>query len=146
MDYLQRAIELSQASFDAGQFPAGAVLVSKNGKVYESKPSLPHNHGECMVIDMAIEEEGSTLTGATMYASMQPCLMCSAKMYWAGIETVYYAIPKTDVRVEYAYENSEDTAQIGATFFKPVRMIHVAELKQAALDAYSSWVRKIENN
>lgn len=144
MDYLQRAIELSKASFDAGEFPAGAVLVSKSGKSYESKPSLPHNHGETMVIDMAIEAEGFPLTGATMYASMQPCLMCSAKMYWAGIETVYYAIPKGEVRAEYAYENSDDTAQIGAAFFKPIRMIHVAELKEEALDAYAAWVRKIE--
>ncbi len=144
MDYLQRAIELSQASFDAGEFPAGAVLVSKSGKVYESKPSLPHNHGECMVIDMAIEAESSPLTGATMYASMQPCLMCTSKIYWAGIETVYYAIPKEDVRAEYAYENSEDTTQVGATFFKPVKMIHVAELTPAAFGVYSSWVEKIE--
>jgi tRNA(Arg) A34 adenosine deaminase TadA len=80
MNYLQQAIDLSSKSFEAGEFPAGAVLVTKSGNVYESDPSLPYYHGECMVIDKAVRAEGYPLTGAVMYASMEPCLMCSAKL------------------------------------------------------------------
>jgi tRNA(Arg) A34 adenosine deaminase TadA len=146
MDYLKRAVELAQTSFEAGEFPAGAVLVSKNGGVYESKPSVPHNHGETMVIDMAIEAEGAPLIGATIYASMQPCLMCSSKMYWAGIENVHYAIPKSDVRADYAYENDSDTAAIVSKFFKPLNMTQHPELMGEALATYKEWVRKIESH
>jgi tRNA(Arg) A34 adenosine deaminase TadA len=84
-EYLNKAVRLSRKSFEAGEFPAGAVLVTKSGNVYESDPSLPHYHSECMVIDKAIKAEGCPLTDAVIYASMESCLMCSAKMYWAGV-------------------------------------------------------------
>ncbi|MES2225803.1 MAG: deaminase [Patescibacteria group bacterium] len=144
-DYLKRAVELAKASFAAGEFPAGAVLVTKSAKVYESKPSLPHNHGETMVIDMAIAAEGAPLTGAIIYASMQPCLMCSSKMYWAGIDTVHYVIPKSSVRADYAYESQASTEILAADFFKPIVMTHHPEFLQEALEAYDEWVRKIES-
>lgn len=145
MNYLKRAVELSQASFDAGQFPAGAVLVSKSGNVYESKPSLPHNHGETMVVDIVIEAEGAPLSGATVYSSMQPCLMCSAKMYWAGIENIHYVIPKIEVNTEYAYEDGTDTKEIANGFWKPLHMTHVPDLLEEALAIYHQWVKKIED-
>ncbi len=144
MDYLRRAVELAKASFEAGEFPAGAVLVSKSGKAYESKPSVAHNHGETMVIDMAIAAEGAPLVGATVYTSMQPCLMCSAKMYWAGVENVQYVLSKKDIRADYAYENGEDTVQMAAGFFKPIKMMQMPELHQEALAKYEMWVKRIE--
>ncbi|MDB5245029.1 MAG: guaD1 [Parcubacteria group bacterium] len=146
MEYLKRAIELSKTSFEAGEFPAGAVLVSKNGTVYESSPSLPHNHGEMMVIDKAIEAEGVPLNGAIIYASMQPCLMCVAKMYWSGVESVEYVIPKDATNTRYAYEDMTDTAQTGSEFFKPVSITHVPELQEEAIAIYSEWVAKIEGS
>lgn len=146
MDYLRRAVELSKASFEAGKFPAGAVLVTKSGNVYESKPSVPHNHGESMVIDMAAIAEGTPLTGAILYASMQPCLMCAAKMFWTDVETVHYAIPKKAVREDYAYENADDVEKVTKTFFKRITMTHVPEFAEQALAIYDAWVTKIEGN
>ncbi len=147
MDYLKRAVELAKISLEAGEFPAGAVLVSKSGKVYESKPSVPYNHGETMVIDMAIESEGEPLVvGATIYASMQPCLMCSSKMYWAGIENAHFVIPKKNVRADYAYENELDTTAVASNFFKPITMTHHSELLDEAMSAYVAWVNKIEDH
>ncbi len=144
-NYLKRALELAQASLEAGEFPAGAVLVSKNGNVYESSPSLPRNHSEMMVIDMAIGAEGAPLTGATMYASMQSCLMCSAKMYWAGVETVHYVIPKSSVRADYGFESPLDADETAALFFTPIKMISHPELLDEAIVAYTEWVKKIES-
>jgi len=144
-DFLKRAVELSRFSLDAGEFPAGAVLVSKKGSIYESKPSIPHNHGETMVIDLAIEAEGAPLEEAVIYASMQPCLMCSAKMYWAGVRTVYFVIPKTEVKAEYAYEDTTDTAQLAKNFFAPITMSHEPELLDEAMSIYNAWVKKIES-
>jgi tRNA(Arg) A34 adenosine deaminase TadA len=144
MDYIRKAVNLSKTSFETGAFPAGAVLVTRSGNVYESKPSVPYNHGETMVIDMAIEAEGAPLTGATMYGSMQPCLMCTSKMYWAGIESAQYVIPKTAVNAAYAYESTADTAEIATHFFEPISMLHVPEHQEEALGIYFDWVTKIE--
>lgn len=97
-----------------------------------------------MVIDMAIEAEGAPLTGSVMYASMQSCLMCSAKMYWAGINEVHYVIPKSSVRADYAYEDAVDTTEVASRFFKPLVATHHPELLDEAMGAYFDWVKKIE--
>ena len=144
MDYLKRAVELAKASFDAGQFPAGAVLVTKNGTVYESGPSLAHNHGESMVIDQAVDDEGLPLVGARLYASMHPCLMCSSKMYWAGVRYVEYVIPKSAVNASYAYENDGDVDEVIRTFHEHIEIVQKQELFDEAIDYYNSWVRSIE--
>jgi guanine deaminase len=144
MEYLRRAVNLSQKSFDAGEFPAGAVLVTKGGTVYESSPSLPYNHGEMMVLDAAIKNEGFPLTGAMLYASMQPCLMCTSKIYWAGLTTVHYVIPKSKTNQTYAYENTMDTVEVARSFFKPVTFIHEPTHLLEALSIYERWIRAVE--
>jgi tRNA(Arg) A34 adenosine deaminase TadA len=144
MNYLRQAVDLSRKSFEAGEFPAGAVLVTKSGAVYESDPSLPHYHGECMVIDKAIKAEGYPLTDAIMYASMESCLMCSAKMYWAGITKVHFVIPKAATDTKYAYEDSEPMQDRIGRFNAPIEAEQDPALLDEALGLYEAWVKKIE--
>lgn len=144
IDYLRIAVDLSRDSFEAGQFPAGAVLVTKSGNVYESDPSLPHYHGECMVIDKAGEAEGYPLTGAVMYGSMESCLMCSAKMYWTGITEVCYVIPKEKTNTLYAYEDAQTMQNRLMLFNTPIIAMQNSTLFDEAFRLYEAWVRKIE--
>lgn len=143
-DYLKQAVRLSRKSFEAGEFPAGAVLVTKSGGVYESDPSLPHYHGECMVIDKAIKAEGHPLTGAVMYASMESCLMCSSKMYWAGITEGYFVIPKDKTNILYAYEDILPMQGRIQRFNTPIVAKQDATLLDEALGLYEEWVKRIE--
>jgi tRNA(Arg) A34 adenosine deaminase TadA len=143
-DYLKMAVEQSRKSFEAGEFPAGAVLVSKAGKIYESDPSVPHYHGETMVIDKAIAAEGAPLAGATIYASMEPCLMCAAKMYWSGVYAAKFVIPKAKVNAEYAYEDDVAMQEHIKHFFKKFDMQNEPTLLDEAMRIYNSWVKKIE--
>ena len=146
MGYLQTAIDLSRKSFEAGEFPAGAVLVTKSGNIYESDPSLPHYHGECMVIDKAIAAEGYPLTDAVIYASMEPCLMCSAKMYWAGITKAHFVIPKNKTNTLYAYEDNLPMDDRIAQFNTPIIAEQDDTLLNEALELYEAWVKKVEAN
>ena len=144
MDYLKRAIDLSRKSLEAGEFPAGAVLVTKSGAVYESDPSLPHYHGECMVIDKAIKAEGYPLTDAVLYSSMESCLMCSAKMYWAGVTKVIFVIPKAKTNTLYAYEDSMPMHEHLKGFNTPLQSTQDETHLDEALGLYEAWVKKIE--
>jgi len=143
-EYLKQAVQLSRKSFEAGEFPAGAVLVTKSGGVYESDPSLPHYHGECMVIDKAIKVEGYPLTGAIMYASMESCLMCSAKMYWAGIAEVQFVISKEKTNTLYAYEDALPMQDRIQRFNTPIVAKQDTTLIDEALGIYEAWVKRIE--
>jgi tRNA(Arg) A34 adenosine deaminase TadA len=144
LTYLHQAVELSHKSFGAGEFPAGAVLVTKSGGVYKSDPSLPHYHGECMVIDKAIQAEGAPLAGAVMYGSMESCLMCSAKMYWVGITEVHFVIPKEKTNTLYAYEDALPMRDRINQFNTPIAALQHGDLLDEALGVYEAWVRKIE--
>ena len=146
MNYLSLAIKQSAKSFKAGEFPAGAVLVTNDGKVYESDPSLPWYHGECMVIDKAIKAEGAPLTNSIIYSSMEPCLMCSGKMYWAGITKVVYAIPKDKVNASYAYEDNVPMQVHTKNFHEPIESINDKMLFSEAIKIYNMWVDKIESS
>ncbi len=145
MNYLQRAVDLSRKSFEAGEFPAGAVLLMKNGNVYESNPSLAYYHGEYMVIDKAIEAEGYPLEGAVIYSSMEPCMMCSAKMYWAGITKVTFVIPKNRTNTSYAYEDALPMNEHIKNFNTKLVTKSDLSLLNEALAIYDNWVDIIES-
>ncbi|GCE40432.1 nucleoside deaminase [Rhodococcus sp. USK10] len=101
--HLRRAIELADETGDAGNRPFGAVAVGADGHVIsEGANSVATSadvteHAELDAITTACGE-GRTgdLVGATMYASGEPCPMCSAAMVWAGITRVVYAASSAD--------------------------------------------------
>ena len=77
--------------------PFGAVIV-KNGAVIAegwnrvTSTCDPTAHAEIVAIRRACETLGVFhLEGATLYTSCEPCPMCMAAIYWAHIDTVYYA-------------------------------------------------------
>jgi tRNA(Arg) A34 adenosine deaminase TadA len=144
MIYLQKAVDLSKTSYESGGFPAGAVLVMSSGAIYESDPSVALNHAECSVIDKAVKTEGMPLTSAVIYASMESCLMCYAKMYWAGITEVIFVIPKSSTNTLYAYEDDLPMSEHLKSFNMPIHVEHDAALLDGALAIYEEWVKKVE--
>ena len=97
--FMQRAIELSEKTslIDSAGGAFGSVIVQNgviigegaNRVVAENDPTW---HGEIDAIRNACRKVGSfKLAGATLYTSAEPCPMCAAAAYWAGIERVFYA-------------------------------------------------------
>jgi tRNA(Arg) A34 adenosine deaminase TadA len=96
--FMRRAIELSAktALVDNAGGAFGAVIV-KNGVIVAEGANRvvaendPTWHGEIEAIRHACNKLGSfKLTGCTLYTSAEPCPMCAAASYWAGIERIYY--------------------------------------------------------
>ena len=93
-DYLKKAIKQAKKSVIAGGFPAGAVIV-KDGKIIAEGIALgyklhdPTSHPETSSIRDACKSLSTTdLTGAILYASLQPCLMCFSVSNWANISRI----------------------------------------------------------
>jgi guanine deaminase len=89
--YLERAIELARESVKQGGFPAGALVV-KDGVTIAEGISIgnllndPTNHAETASIREACKAlKTSDLEGATLYESLQCCVMCFSVANWAGI-------------------------------------------------------------
>ena len=97
--FMRRAIELSEKTslIDSAGGVFGTVIVQHgeiigegaNRVVAENDPTW---HGEIQAIRNACKKVGSfKLEGATLYTSAEPCPMCAAAAYWAGIERIFYA-------------------------------------------------------
>jgi len=143
-DFILRAIENAKKSIAAGGFPAGAVVVL-DGKVVGEGISIgnklndPSSHGEMAAIRDACKNlKTSDLSRATLYASMQPCLMCFAASAWASIPKIVYACSQKSVATAY-YAGHYDTASINTTLLSPIEIVHLAELEGQSMGVVKSW-------
>ncbi|MEE0997176.1 MAG: nucleoside deaminase [Paludibacteraceae bacterium] len=104
IEFMRKAIALSDESVDAGGGPFGAVIV-KDGKVVGAAANRvtlnndPTAHAEVMAIREACQNLNTfDLSGCTLYASCEPCPMCLSAIYWARIDEYFYANDKNDAK------------------------------------------------
>ena len=101
--FMVRAVEMARESVDTpGTLPYGAVVV-KDGEIIseglnQSAANFdPTSHGEVEAIRDACRRFSLTsLKGADLYTSGEPCSMCVATMYQVGIERLFYAGAASD--------------------------------------------------
>ena len=97
------AIKLSEQNVKKGAGgPFGAVIV-KDGKVISKSANKvtttndPTAHAEVSAIRIASKKlKTFDLAGCVIYTSCEPCPMCLGAIYWAHIDTIFYANTKRD--------------------------------------------------
>jgi tRNA(Arg) A34 adenosine deaminase TadA len=105
--FLRKSILLAKESVAKGNHPFGAVLVIDDKIVMEAENTVNTSrdvtrHAELNLISRAVQELTlEQLAKATLYASTEPCLMCTGAIYWSGIKEVVYASTK-DALAKYA--------------------------------------------
>ncbi len=146
--FMSMAIELSVKNVENGGGPFGAVIV-KDGKVVATGVNRvtanndPTAHAEVSAIREACRLLGDfRLTGCTIYTSCEPCPMCLAAIYWAGISSIYYANTKEDAEAihfgdKFIYD--EIALPVGMRSV-PTRMI----MREQALKAFKAWENKAD--
>ncbi len=95
---MRLAIEASAEALADGDMPFGATLVSPQGEILlvaannQNSAADCTGHAEMVLVRTAQKQLGlKALRGATVYASGEPCAMCSGAMFWAEIRRVVYA-------------------------------------------------------
>lgn len=94
--FMRKAIDLSRAAVTHGNEPFGAVLVKDGEIVFTNENQIytrhdPTFHGEAGLIREFCAETGITdLREYTMYASCEPCFMCSGAMVWVKLGRLVY--------------------------------------------------------
>lgn len=101
---MRRAIEASRAAVAAGNMPFGATLVAPDGRLLWTAQNNQVTSGDCtghaelvLVRDARAALGADAVSGGTVYASGEPCAMCSGAMFWAGIRRVVYAASQDDI-------------------------------------------------
>jgi tRNA(adenine34) deaminase len=98
--FMREALALAEDAADAGEVPIGAVVVV-DGEVVGRGHNQPIGardptaHAEIVAIREAASRLGNyRLPGATMYVTVEPCLMCVGAMVHARIDTVVFGVPE----------------------------------------------------
>ncbi|MCR5314127.1 MAG: nucleoside deaminase [Bacteroidaceae bacterium] len=146
--FMQMAIDLSIENVQNGGGPFGAVIV-KDGEVLATGVNRvtanndPTAHAEVSAIRAACKALGDfRLRGCSIYTSCEPCPMCLAAIYWAGISKIYYGNTKEDAESinfgdKFIYEEIALPAGMRSI---PTRML----MREQAMTAFKAWMEKVD--
>lgn len=94
--YMQQALAEARRAFSEEEVPVGAVIVMNNriiARGYNQVEKLTDStaHAEIIALTAGFNFLGSKyLPEATLYVTLQPCLMCSGALYWSKIGRIVY--------------------------------------------------------
>lgn len=103
---MRRALQEANRAFEKDEVPVGAVIVIENriiGRGYNQVELLTDStaHAEIIAITAAAQFLNSKyLTEATLYVTLEPCIMCAGALFWSKIGRVVYGAsdPKNGYR------------------------------------------------
>jgi len=144
-DYMQRALALARRAAARGEVPVGALVVRGSEIIGEGAncPIGQHDptaHAEIEALRAAGRALGDyRLTGATLYVTLEPCIMCASAIVHARIDRVVFgawdpkagaagsiadvfAIPQLNHRVDvFGGVLAEECATLLSVFFRARR-------------------------
>lgn len=102
--YFHRAIELSKTALATGNDGFGCVMVDENGEIILEQGNAvldendPTAHDALMAIRRTCQQFGKEkLSKCTLYATMEPCVMCMCGAYWAGLKAIKFAVSEQEL-------------------------------------------------
>jgi tRNA(adenine34) deaminase len=96
LGWMAQAIELARRAGNAGEVPIGAVIVEDGECIGEgwNRPIAsndPSAHAEIEALRTAgAQKKNYRLPGATMYVTIEPCVMCAGAIVHARLKRVVY--------------------------------------------------------
>ena len=94
--FMQQALKEAKMVFDEEEIPVGAIVVINNtiiGRGYNQVEKLndPTAHAEMIALTSAFNYLGSKyLPEASIYITVEPCLMCAGALYWSKIGRIIF--------------------------------------------------------
>ncbi len=139
--------QISQEKMHAGEGgPFGAIIVRDDeiiGQGWNQVTSQcdPSAHAEIVAIRNACSALAAfSLERANIYTSCEPCPMCLAAIWWARLESVYYANTRQDA-ARIGFDDAEIYREVGRNLAdRQIPMIR-CKSRVAAL-AFQDWTKK----
>jgi tRNA(adenine34) deaminase len=96
-EWMQRALHLAREAEKLGEVPVGAIIIDADGKILAATSnrtitdSDPTAHAELMALRIAGMRTGNyRLNGATMYSTIEPCVMCAGALVNARVKRLVF--------------------------------------------------------
>jgi len=94
--FMRKALEQAELAFEADEVPVGAIIVQNDeiiARAYNQVELLKDAtaHAEIIALTTAFAAMGAKyLPDATLYVTLEPCLMCAGALYWSKIGRIVY--------------------------------------------------------
>jgi tRNA(adenine34) deaminase len=94
--FMKLALREAENAFSEGEVPVGAIVVINNrvisrGYNMVEKLKDPTAHAEMIALTSAFSSLGSKyLQDATLYVTVEPCLMCAGALHWSKIGKIVW--------------------------------------------------------
>lgn len=94
--FMQLALKEAQRAFEEDEIPIGAIVVQNNkilarGYNMTEKLNDATAHAEIIALTAAFSSIGAKyLPDATLYVTVEPCVMCAGALYWSKINKVVW--------------------------------------------------------
>ena len=94
--FMRHALREALEAFEEDEVPVGAVVVINNkiiarGHNQVEKLNDPTAHAEMIALTSAFNHLGAKyLPDATLYVTVEPCLMCCGALYWSKLSRIVY--------------------------------------------------------
>jgi tRNA(adenine34) deaminase len=99
VEFMRKALELAQVAQKHGDVPVGAII-TMGGEIFavgfnqKEANHDPTAHAEMVALRQASARHGGwRLTGATLYVTKEPCVMCAAGCVAARIDRIVFGCP-----------------------------------------------------
>jgi tRNA(adenine34) deaminase len=94
--FMMLALKEARLAFEEDEIPIGAVVVINEkviarGRNMTERLNDPTAHAEMIALTSAFNSLGSKyLPEATLYITVEPCLMCAGAIYWSKLGKIVY--------------------------------------------------------
>ena len=94
--FMMQALKEAKLAYEEDEIPIGAVVVLNDkviarGRNMTEKLNDPTAHAEMIALTSAFNSLGSKyLKEASLYITVEPCLMCAGAIYWSKLEKIVY--------------------------------------------------------
>jgi tRNA(Arg) A34 adenosine deaminase TadA len=143
---LAAAIDLSRQARVAGNHPFGALLAIDDVAVLTARNTVhtdadPTAHAETNLVALAIKQLApEQIRRAVLYTSCEPCAMCVGKMYWAGVRSLVYALPATELAAMAGGDFLVECRTLFARTSEPVQVLGPLLVEEARAVHAGYWL------
>jgi len=127
---MRQALREAEKAFESGEVPVGAVLVIGERIIARAHNQVellkdPTAHAEVLAITAACDFMGAKyLPEATLFVTLEPCLMCSGALYWSKVGRIVFGA--RDPKNGYS-------CQVSGSPFHPKAKLETGVLENEAL-------------
>ncbi len=97
MFWMKIALEQAKKAYEEDEVPVGAVIVKDNKIIAKAHNQTEYYknslmHAEMLAIKEAIKKLGKWLYGCSLYATLEPCIMCAGAIILSRLDKVVFAV------------------------------------------------------